>query len=640
MTGALQANLNSLGLFAVEAALKGARAIGSLLQSQKNIAGSLQATIELARIMSSWSADPFSDDAEQYQQQIEKYKKPALKFCRIARDTAMIANNAFADINHMAEDSAHSVQQKIQVLETQIRSYETQMYNDCRGIDVSFPLQLFGSRRQIMDWVQARAQEIMSKYQIQIDTTEGTIHQLKTSLNTLVMCGGQTLSWVEMCQTISRNLASTQSTLDAMGNELKIDAVLYRELMESQWCDLLENASEILSIVGLPTDMGGLQVPTGFSINLPISGILSGLMSIDVKPSAKEQLTAAIAPDLHLAKDLTKCTASSASFYSAVRQLGGLPFAADINSGTSSKNPKALLDIVADIRRQYARLAVTHFEAVSSIRTYACTQRYTLQRLKSSTRRDVLIKQMVIQTTQAMQAALRTSEAWSAALASFEKICLTVQTKVTAYTALMKDLDTTVAKGQKELDDYIAGITADAIAVCTVSLTVGAAIFAGPGMAWKIVSQLPTLYKAQGLGWKDTFKTYYKTLDISEKAACIARLQAFKLDMNTASMKLTGAKDAFVAATTGVQDTQLAIGRMYARLMSISERIQTVSSIALDPADIEELIFLWEDVANAAEGWIDEFSMQGISPILHQADDDLMPLADEEQTLPIVNGSY
>lgn len=46
-----------------------------------------------------------------------------------------------------------------------------------------------------------------------------------------------------------------------------------------------------------------------------------------------------------------------------------------------------------------------------------------------------------------MQVALRTSVTSSTALTKFKEICQTVLTSVAAYSALVRDLDTTIAKG-------------------------------------------------------------------------------------------------------------------------------------------------------------------------------------------------
>lgn len=651
LSGALQANLNNLGPSGGEALLKGAMAIGSLVQSQKNVVESVQATFELAQIMSAWSNDPFSEDSEERMRQIEKYKKPALRFCHMARDSAMIANNSFADINHMAQDSAADLKRKIQGQRDEIGVQEILMYDEARHIYVPFPLELFGSRKQIIEFVQSKAEEIQRKYEVKISSLEDVIQQYEASLYSWATCEGQAVSWVEMCKVISRNLAFLQTTLDAMGKELKIDALLYKELMETQWHNIINNTSEVLSIVGVP--FGGEReklIPQvlGFSMNLVTNGVSAALMSIDVSPSPKMQLIAAIGSDHHLAQSLNKWTARSSTFFAAMRQLDTLPFAADINAGTSFTSPKTMLEIVTDIRRQYSRLAAENLDTVSSIQTLACTQQFALKQLTSSTRRDVQIKQMLVLSAGALKAANRTSEAWTTAEADFEEICRTVQSNVDTYAALMKDIDAAVAKQQKDLDDYIAGITADAIAVCTVSLAVGATMLMGPKTAWKLVSQVPTLYGLQGLGWKDMFKTYYKNLDISEKAACVARLKAFKSNMDTAAIKLTSAKDSFKVAVISAQDTGLAVARTYARLMDVSERIQTVGSVVLEPADVEEIVFNWDEVAHAAQEWTDEFSKQGISPILYQADIDVEPQTSEEseedkesnESMVKVNGTH
>lgn len=648
MTAALQANLNSLGLSGGEALLKGGRAIGSLVQAQKNVVQSLQATVDLARIMSTWSDDPFSDDSEERMQQIEKYKEPALRVCHLARDAATIANNSFADINHMARESAADIQRKIQSQHDEIRMQERQMDDEFRRINVPFPLELFGSRSQIMDYVQSKAADIRRRYEGSMSVQQTLIQRYESSLNSWATCQGQSISWVRMCEVISHNLAFAQSNLNAMGKELKIDALLYRELMETQWYAIVDNASEILSIIGLPISGQREQLISkvlGFSMELVANGASGALMSIDVSPTPNLQLKNAVDSDRHLARSLNKCTSSSATFFSAMKELDILPFAADINSGTTSTNPKAMLDIVTDIRRQYSRLATANFDTVSYIQTFAHTQRFALKKLSSSTRRDVLVKQMLLLSTGATKAALRTSEAWANAEVEFEDVCSVVQSNVDIYSALMKDIDTAVAKQQKELDDYIAGITADAIAVCTVSLAVGAAIFLGPSAAWTVISKLPTLNSLQGLSWKDLFKTYYKDLDISEKAACVARLKAFKSNLDTAAVKLTSARDAFKTAVVSVQDIGMAVGRMHARLTDVSERIRNVGSVLLESQDLEELQFNWNEVVDAAEKWTDEFNRQGISPLLGQADGDVMlPLESEKDgendDVALVNGTH
>ena len=99
-----------------------------------------------------------------------------------------------------------------------------------------------------------------------------------------------------------------------------------------------------------------------------------------------------------------------------------------------------------------------------------------------------------------MQVALRTSVTSSTTLTKFKEICRTVLTSVAAYPALVRDRDTSIGKGQKDHGKNNARITADAIGLGMVSLAVRAAMFAGPGMVCKTVSQPPTIYKAQGLG--------------------------------------------------------------------------------------------------------------------------------------------
>ena len=69
--------------------------------------------------------------------------------------------------------------------------------------------------------------------------------------------------------------------------------------------------------------------------------------------------------------------------------------------------------------------------------------------------------------------------------------------------------------------------------------------------------------------------------------------------MNLASVNLTSAMDAFDVAATGVQDTQLTLGRMYA-IMGISERISL--SLQSHSSCLVSKIFVYEGVADASEG--------------------------------------
>lgn len=103
----------------------------------------------------------------------------------------------------------------------------------------------------------------------------------------------------------------------------------------------------------------------------------------------------------------------------------------------------------------------------------------------------------------------------------------------------------------------------------------------------------------------------------------VARLQAFKSDTNLASVNLTSAMDAFDFAATGVQDTQLAIGRMYARLMGIGER-NSLSLQSLSSCLVSKILSSYMKTLRMQQsaGSMSLFSMQRISPILHQADGD------------------
>ncbi len=634
LTTALRANLNAVRLSAPEAMISGIRAIGSLVQSRKNVVESLQAAVELAKLMASWSDDPFGEDSEKHEKQIELYKKPALEFCRLARDGATIANNCFADVNHMAQNHAIEVKMKIAGFRNEQETVSIAMDDELRSIDIPFPLQLFGSKQRVMAYVQARATEIAAKYDQKIQEIQNVIDQHEASLVSWATFHDQSISWVDMCKTISRNLASTQGLLSSLGVELKADALLYRELMVHQWHRLVSNAQEILSLVGLSGDNGQqvLQTVIGFGAGLIDNGNVAALMSIEADTSPKELLKTTVSPDKHLAKCLRTSTSTTAAFYATVMDLSILPFASNINSGISSKAPKSLLEVVVDLRKQYTNFAAENFIAVSQLRTTAEVQRIVHKKKTAATpRNDILIQQLLIYAQFARKSVLGISEACAAASDDFAKVCSTIKNNVAVYKALTKDLDDAAARNQKELDDYIAGIAADAIACCMISIGIGLGIvFGGAGgllavaeKAWLVVGESRSVYEHEGLGWKDTLKTWYKDLNIGKQAAIIANIKSFGKNLEEAADKLADASDLFKNAVMAVQDQALAVARMHARLVDASEKMQVLKTVQLDDSDREEIIYQWEEVAAASEAWMDEFSMQGISPILRQFDNDV-----------------
>ncbi|RAR01321.1 alpha-amylase type a isozyme [Stemphylium lycopersici] len=630
----LQANLNTLRLSTPEAVVTGLRAIGSLVNARKNVAGSLRATIELAKLMGSWSNDPFDEESERHEKQVKTYKKPALDFCHLARDVATIANNSFAEINHLVQDHAIEVRRKIDGLRNEQKSLSEAMDGELRRIDVPFPLQLFGSQQTVMAWVQARAREIGARYEPKNQDIQTAIDQHEASLLGWATFHHEALPWVDMCMTISRNLASIQSLLESMGMELKVDALLYKQLMVHQWHQLIDNAQAILSLVGLSDSSGqqDLQNVVGFGAGMIARDNEAELMSVKAETSPKELLKTTVSPEPHLAKYLMACTGTSQAFYTTLTDLSILPLAGNINSGISSKAPKSILEVVQDLRSQYSNLAAANFTVVSQLMTTAEVQQVSLKRKAvASLRNDILVQRLLIYTESTRRSALNASEQWATASDEFARTCSTIKDNVAIYRALMKDLENAAAKKQKELDEYIAGIAADAIACCMISIGIGFGIAFGGAAglvsvakkAWMVIGKVGTVYDHQGLGWKDAFKTWYKDLDISEQAAVIANLKSFSKNLEQAADKLANASELLKDAVMALQDQALAISRMHAHLVNASEKMQVLKPIELDDSDREEITYQWRQVADAAEAWMNEFSRQGISPILQQFEEDI-----------------
>ena len=624
----LQRAMSSLRLAGEQSIAAASRSVGVLIQTKISLFAMAKNTVDLARIMSQWQElEVDAKTEEQRERQVAKFQPDAVRFCSLCRDTVGEVNNALVGFNHAVQDYHESLGLEVNMFRERISGEMTAMRSELDGLRDNIPwtVKYLGGPAALMLWLGDQTSQIRGKHEGKVQELQVTISQLQEAQKSGLTFRQHAVTWLDMAQTMSRRLGDVYSTLTTMKGALIESPVVYHQLLNNNWKELGSSASGILSMLGLEHEAQDQQTTTINAIapktkDGPIPAARTTKIPNQMPEDIKLRLIAALTPSDQLSVSLKTNAEHSALFYSKIQALFELPYTREINASGTVNQPLSLLDVCLNSRREFAVLAANSFDTISRIQTLALVEGLRARHFaagKAST--SMLVKSSIVVSADVVESVQRTASMFEARIAKFSGTFASFDAIFAAFNARMNEIDSAVAQGEKQLQDYIKAQVTDALAITFVSATIAISLIYGTDGLKQVGEKTTQAMELAGVDKKTIFQTIYKDLDLNKVQTSISKLKSLKVVISTATAKLAEVKDAFMSSLTQMKAMGDVVLAMYARLIDVTG-VDGLQKVKLVEGDVTRIEKAWGEVGEACEAWLTEFNKQGISPVLYSYD--------------------
>ena len=624
----LQRAMSSLRLAGAQSIAAAARSVGALMQTKKGLFTMAKNTVELALIMHEWqeaAVDVMTE--EERELQVAKFQPDAVRFCSLSRDAVGEVNNALVNFNHATQDYHESLGLQINIVRGRISGELASMRSEMDGLrdNVPWTVRYFGVPMAMIVWFSNQTSQIRAKYEGKVQELEATITQFQGAQQSGLTFRQHAVTWLEMAQAMSRHLGHMYSTLTTMKGALIESPVIYCELLNNKWKELGSSASMIFSVLGLEH---GAQIRQTSTLNANAPKTEDGSVSAAPNPKLTNQvlkdlklrLMAALTPSDQLSVTLKSNAEHSVLFYSKIQALFELPYTREINASGTVNQPLSLLDVCLNSRREFAVLAANSFDTIIRMQTLASVEGLRARRFaegKSST--SMLLKSSIVMSADVVESMQRTTSMFDASIVKFSGTFASFDAIFAAFNARMNEIDSAVAQGEKQLQDYIKAQVTDALAITFVSATIAIGLIFGMDGLKQVGEKTPQAMELAGVDKKTIFQTVYKDLDLNMVQASISKLKSLRVVIGAATAKLAEVKEAFMGSLTQMKAMRDVVLAMYGRLNDVTG-IVGLQKVKLEEGDVSRIEKSWVEVGEGCEAWLTEFHKQGISPVLYGYD--------------------
>ncbi|KIW24487.1 uncharacterized protein PV07_10198 [Cladophialophora immunda] len=616
---------------------------GSLLMGAKFISGAVvMDTIKLAGIMQDWAKDINKDMTdEQKLAQAKPYLSNAAGLCGDLANVTAKLNNGFNTINHAVTDARNKVVTEIKAQEGLINSTNSGWWQKMGWIQDEIPMitQLFWSRERLMKAIQDRAEDYDAQRRRDIQPFEDKKATLEKLRDSGVIYQNQHLNWVDLVQKISMQFGRIWSTLVGVQSGIKEDIVFNSTIiLEIDWPELKSNAQEVLSLLNVPANLDlPSMLRSGLTSNFATASAIAAaenLFSLEAPAidgqepadfeSAEAPMQFALQAHPVLETSLSDGANETREFFKDVRAILVLPHVQTIKGYENTIGTVSIHSGMSETITMYVRCFVLIGKALNRLRALSAVQGKRLKKLES---KDIEWMTFYKGTQQAIIDASRyvgtAKDGLEKSYKEFQSLSKLIKDNRDMFDAKIKPVDALMAVKQKEVDDYIFQLGADAAAVMFVGAAAGLAVVAGPTVAFKAASAaLEAANKVDGFNTRNIFKTFYSKMNWDEFKASMTSLSALRDSLKTAVDSLDGLQQSFSDTLKYGKDLESQLRETQqrltdfetARLIRTEKHGQDAAAVLADylkDVNFEELIKGWDTVGDRSDYWNDVFNAQG-----------------------------
>lgn len=339
---------------------------GILAGARENVIQMLDKILCLTASSQKWlKLIPDVPTADEDIRKCNEFQGQALLLCKQALEQARLANNAFVDFNHRARDEQQRLNQEIAKLTDRIAIIHAQGRDDIDGAQKRRVLDLLplGIGRLIAT---SEVKEIHSRMREEIGQLEYEISLHVHELQSGDQFTNSSKTWVELCEQTSGNLGSIYNTLTIVKYGIKVDAQAYKELADTQWDQIRNQAVEVKTLLQP-------HQRTMDMVAMDLDGVIPASSAESVSYDALVQIASPAGP---LLQQLRVQVDNSNIVWDNLGKLQRMTYTEDIVGylDAVSRRKVTLRDVINSIQNAYIQTASLHYETVEHISSLALLQ--------------------------------------------------------------------------------------------------------------------------------------------------------------------------------------------------------------------------------------------------------------------------
>ncbi|THH13227.1 hypothetical protein EW146_g6965 [Bondarzewia mesenterica] len=572
---------------------------GKLDEVRPFVRGMLEDVISLGDVIQGWTASyPKPPANDQERAEIEKLQTKAITVCEGAQRKAAQAHNTFGEFTTQAREYQQDLQRQINGQDDEIKRKKAEANAQIDSLSPPWYVYL-GGAIAVIAWMESQKASILSSLNNAVNKLNGSINALENLKSSGITFDGHAQTWIEMTETVSKNLGSVYNILSGIWGQLLEDPQLYAELMNMEWAELVGNARDVLQILN-----GGS------------SGRAFLMMSQSSSASEKDTLMNALMPRQPLSSGVRKQAGSAQKVFDNLDQLLQMPFGRDIigywDEGKTER--KTLFDVTTSLRTEYVQMAASEYETIQSLYSLSILQQYRAQSVATGKLQLPIFVQGTLQSIRAaLKAASNTSTRFGDSSKQFDSVMRVIESNISEIETKISGLDDDIEKAEAQLRDKIIWVVADVVALA-FSTGVLLATFGVIGPVTAAASFAAKL-GASAAVTASSVKLVLDSLSISDIAKTIASLKTLRDSLTKSVEELKLVRPLFKVVVTGVNDLTTTITDMKDTLEDILDRMDIMGQIAFTEADAEAIAEAWKTVRDDTQEWMDVINTQGISPL-------------------------
>ncbi|KAG0207157.1 hypothetical protein BGX28_001547 [Mortierella sp. GBA30] len=587
---------------------QGATMNGSLGLVRPYVVSMLQRTIQLGQIVLEWSSrfpQPPSKDKES---EVAALQQKSLANCTAAQASAAMAKNSFAGFQKEATKYQQNLEMTINRTWDDIDGVTARAESDKNNIAVPWYVYL-GGVASVLIYVGVKTEEIKSEFNHAVSNLKETISQLKALEESGSTLQGHSVTWIDMCESVSLNLGSIYNILDGLNGQITENPVFYEQLMETEWSEIIKDASEVLDVIqsGSPITLSAFLMPAGG---------LTKMLADGQKPR-NQTLVTALLPDPALGENLRNQADSAREVFDDMEALLRLPNINGIIAFWEEADTKqiTLLDVATRLRTQYIQLVATEYDTIQQLHSVSILQRHRANSVvKGKQPIDAFIKNSLVSMGQVLSSARRTVSNFEKSAREFDFVMTQINANIKEIDSKIGKLDTEISTAEEKQRNAIITVIADIIAL---SFCAGVAL-ASFGVVGPAVATTLALSVKLGLAAGATaaaIKTVIDSFTLADLVSLISALKSTRRDLKKTAEQFTKVQPRFRNMVQGVSAISDSILNMETMLAKTLENIEILQVFALAPADVEKIGDSWEHIENESQTWLDIVNSEGISPV-------------------------
>ncbi|KAG7420721.1 hypothetical protein Forpe1208_v001787 [Fusarium oxysporum f. sp. rapae] len=461
---------------------------GILAGARGNIIQMLENTLGLTASSQKWlKLIPDVPTTDEDIRKCSEFQGQALLLCKQALEQSRLANNAFVDFNHRARDEQQRLNQEIAQLKDRIGSVHARGQDEIKR----------AQRPQVLDFItlglgrvvaMSEARQIEARMRQEIGQLEEEIGFRVQELQSGGQFMGNSNTWVELCEQTSGNLGSIYNNLTAVKYGIKVDAQAYKELAETQWSQIRNQAEEVKAL--LQPRQGIMDM-----IAMDLDSVVADSAADIVSDVALVQIASPAGP---LLSQLRVQVENSKIVWDNLGKLQRMTYTEDIVGyfDAVSQRKVTLKDVISSIQNAYIQTASLHYETIEHISSLALLQNTRADNFaKGKISPHVFIKGTLTSISMASKQAARVKSLMLGASPEIVAKLQLVKSSISDMEKAIADANLDLARRDKAYRDKVTGIIVEGCLTgfATGGLVAAAAFAAYSGVA---IASIPALITA------------------------------------------------------------------------------------------------------------------------------------------------